>query len=328
MGCTVSTATAPDGMVRCAAEVTESSVKAPARAAIRQRSETRLSLALPSARMVRMTSTLSTSTWGPKRRSSGGEWATGRLYGMFASRNSTGSCTEGDKADPLGLGSESKAVGAPSEWLVVLGERGAGKSTLVRQLKFTYDGLEVTEARRFSREVHKLALMLFKKILDAADIPSELQEAAERIRQLKRRALITPDVCADLKPLLEQPQVQAVLDALEDQQARKAARHFASRLECLEEEEYTPDTLDLVHLAMPTVGQQETRVNGFPGNQICVYESNQELRNSSQWQGRTSMRQVRERCAEHAPRHAQRPPPRAQRVRTMRSASRAARLDR
>ena len=57
--------------------------------------------------------------------------------------------------DPLGLGKESKAVSAPVQWLVVMGPKGTGKSTLIRQMKHANDGCDIAEALRFARETHR-----------------------------------------------------------------------------------------------------------------------------------------------------------------------------
>ena len=202
---------------------------------------------------------------------------------------------EPDK-DSLGLGTDSNAVGAPTQWLVVLGERGAGKTTLIRQLKVSHDGFDETEAARFSREVHKLVTFLFKQILLEVRMPDEHLMSAERVRNLKRRATITPEIAADLKIVWIHALAQ---DQPEDAQMRKAAGHFFDRLDDLASADFVPEALDLQHLAIPTVGQQETRIAGFPGDQICIYESNAELRRSSMntiasgiFQGRASVRQA------------------------------------
>ena len=247
----------------------------------------------------------SSATTGGSRRGSttmGGDGTASRLYSFFAHRTSTGgrsTSAEPDKLDSLGLGSESNVVSAPSRWLVVLGERGAGKTTLIRQLKMSHDGLDAAEAARYSREVHKLAVTLFKQVVqgvhvhDASKTPEE-HAAMERIKGLKRRATVSAEVADDVTFLWAKESIKAAVKTLDDAQLRKSVHHFATNVDRLCSPEFVPQELDLLHLAIPTIGQQETRINCFPGDQICVYETNSELRSStSVFQGRSSVRKVR-----------------------------------
>ena len=68
---------------------------------------------------------------------------------------------------------------------------------MIRKLKLTHDGLDVVEASRCTREVHKAFQVLIKQVLQMA--VSQLQdesarEKAEKILALKRRAMIE-EIC-------------------------------------------------------------------------------------------------------------------------------------
>ena len=56
---------------------------------------------------------------------------------------STASATDFEKEaqnlDSLALGSNTKVVKAPQQWLVVMGPKASGKSTLIRQLKAAHE---------------------------------------------------------------------------------------------------------------------------------------------------------------------------------------------
>lgn len=214
------------------------------------------------------------------------------FFGRRAS--SRDSQPEAVSADPLNLGTDTHAAAAPTQWLVMLGERSAGKSTAIRQLKQMHDAPDAADASRFTREVHKYAVSLFKQVLTEATpcATHELTAIAERVKLLKRRAFITPAVAEDLKVLWNEPDILAVQGQLADLQLRKAVRHFASRLDELAAADYVPDSLDLFHVAMPTVGQQETRITSFPGGMaLPIIEANIDFRRSA-FQARTSARQV------------------------------------
>ena len=230
------------------------------------------------------------------RSSSSGRFSGDRFSGASffghhrKSSNSRVSATgELGASDPLGLGTETSVIAPPTQWLTVTGERGAGKSTLARKLKFDHDGIDIPEALRFMREVHKHALTVLKQVL--VTVPpfstDELVLAHERVQKLKRRALITSEVAADLGTLFNQREVRLALATLPDPQARKAARHFASRIDVLASKDYVPEAHDLLHLVVPTVDQHTTRIMCFPAGQLSVLESSKELR-SSAFHGRKS----------------------------------------
>ena len=238
---------------------------------------------------------------GKTRRSSAADRLPSGLF-FFGNRNSgrfsipeNSTVDPADKADPLDLGSETQAASAPTQWLVVLGERAAGKSTAIRQLKVMYDTIDANaEATRYCRQVHMYAINIFKQVLREA-MPFAIEEhntIAERVIQLKRRALLTPAVAEDLKVLWTIPCVHTAKNNMSDLQARKAANHFALHLDELASNNYIPEALDLLHVPKPTVGQQDTRISSFPGGEISLIETNAEFRRSA-FQGRVSNRQVR-----------------------------------
>lgn len=175
--------------------------------------------------------------------------------------------------DPLGIGKESETVSAPSRWLLVMGTAGSCKSTLIRQLKYMHDGVDEMEGLRYVKEVHKTALDASKSLI--AQLPNlggEMQAIAERVRGLRRRSPITPEVASDLKALWQDSRVTKAIEALPDPQIACVCKHFLPRIEDLAEAEYVPDPQDMLFLRIPTLGQQETRIHNFPGGPISVFE--------------------------------------------------------
>lgn len=217
--------------------------------------------------------------------------------------------------DPLGLGKESKAVSAPVQWLVVMGPKGTGKSTLIRQMKHANDGCDIAEALRFARETHKAALALFKQVVKEAEaaLPDDLRPVTERLLALKRRAMITAEVAADVHALWEREEVRLAEEQLADARERKACRHFFERIDDLAEPDYVPASLDLLHLKVPTVGQQETRIQTFPGGALSLFEVSGETSRSSILFGTSMNKEVRTVLLffgprPPAPRHTRTPP--------------------
>ena len=156
-----------------------------------------------------------------------------------------------------------------------MGSRASGKSTLIRQLKSAHDTIDVEEASRFAREARKVALELVKQTAnEVAPIISDpdAKKAAERLMGLRRRAQVVPEVLADVRKVWQSPEVKTFEEQLSDVQRRKACRHYVQRLEALAQDSYVPETLDLLHMALPTVGQQETRVSSFPGGELNLVE--------------------------------------------------------
>ena len=191
---------------------------------------------------------------------------------------------DSDHPDPLDLGKDSEAASAPRDWLVVMGPRASGKTTLTRQLKLVHDGADVDESVRFVREAHKVALGLLKHVVSAA-LPTIADEAsrkaAERLLALRRRVMITADVASDVKALWDRKEIVSCEEQLSDVQMRKACRHYVSRIDALADADYVPETLDLLHMAVPTVGQQDTRVHSFPGGQLSLFELTNDMSRSS-----------------------------------------------
>jgi len=206
-----------------------------------------------------------------------------------SNRTSSGSTAEWEKGsndsktiDPLGLGKDSDTAVAPSQWLVVMGTRSSGKSTLIRQIKLAHDGSDVAETMRLGREAHKAALSLFKVVVReaSASLNDEPKKAADRLLALKRRAHVTEEVAQDIRTLLGCPEVKIAEAQVLDPQARRACRHYCDRVDELADEDYVPMALDLLHMAMPTIGQQETRVVSFPGGPLSLFEMTNEARTS------------------------------------------------
>ena len=294
MGCAASVSTQNK-----LADADEISMKQPP-PPIRQRSDPQLSGA---KRRLTLSATSSSGMLRRRRSSNGGDLSSGRLYSFFGGRNSAGNRRTSEvadvQADPLDLGTDSHVISAPSEWVVFLGQRSSGKSTVIRQIKALYDPIDPEDTIKYVREVHKYVLALFKKVVPLPSSPTaawksdEHCAAAERLHALKRRATVSAEVADDLELLWDDPIVRRSIDRLSNPQAKKATRHFGTRLRELASETFVPETLDLVHLALPTAGQQGTRVYGSSVQQLCLYESNEELQPSSSFQGRESARQVR-----------------------------------
>ena len=214
-----------------------------------------------------------------------------RLSGGFnpfgrngASTRTSGTPEPGWNDDPLALGKDSQAAGAPEQWVVIMGPRGSGKSTLVRQLKLAHDGLDVTDATRFVREVHKYAQGLVKQVISDAIQQlrnHHMKSTAERVLALPRRALLTSADASDILALWQLAEVRDSEEKLVDVLSRRACRYFVQRIEVLTEQDYVPDSLDVMYLALPTVGQQETRITSFAGGPLSIFETNLDPNRSS-----------------------------------------------
>lgn len=217
---------------------------------------------------------------------SGGPQRTRRSSNGLFRRVSGGSSVASDDAtasladvDTLALGSNTQVVSAPSQWLVVMGSKVSGKSTLIRQLKMTYDGADGLDALRFTREARKVALDLIKraaKEVAPSLADADAKNAAERIQALGRRAQVTESVASDVHQLWESPQIAKYESQLTDVQSRKACRHYVERIDTLARDDYIPEPADLMYMATPTVGQQETRVPSFPGGELTLVEINRD----------------------------------------------------
>ena len=209
---------------------------------------------------------------------------TSRFSNRTSSSSASESWEEGNtNEDPLDLGKDSQPATAPSNWLIVMGPPSSGKSTLVRQLKLAHDGIDVSESIRYVRETHKIALGIFKHVAREAlpKLPDDLKKVADRVLALKRRATISSNVAEDIKLLWSDAEVRQIEENLADVQMRKACQHYYSRVEALADDEYVPETLDLLHMAVPTVGQQDTCISNFPGGQLSIFELTNEIKLSS-----------------------------------------------
>lgn len=175
--------------------------------------------------------------------------------------------------DPLSIGKESESVSAPSRWLLVMGTSGSGKSSLIRQLKFAYDGLDESEALRYVKEVHKCALDACREVVKRLPaLEGEKKSALDRIMSLRRRSPVTPDVAGDLKELWSEKAINGILENLSDPQTILGCRHFVPKLDELAAPDFVPDLQDLMFIRIPTMGQQETRLQNFPGGPLSVFE--------------------------------------------------------
>ena len=176
--------------------------------------------------------------------------------------------------DPLGIGKESDSVSAPTRWLLVIGTSNSGKSALIRQLKSEYDDFDETEALRFVKEVHKAALDACREVIKKLPtLNDEKQASADRILKLRRRAAITPEIARDIKELWADSAVVKVAEILDSPQLRQACKHFVPRVEELAASTFVPDLQDLLHIRVPTMGQQETKLQNFPGGALSLFET-------------------------------------------------------
>ena len=165
-----------------------------------------------------------------------------------------------------------------------MGASSSGKSTLVRQLKIAHEGADAGEAARYTREARKVALDLVKqgaKEVSSMLSSADLVAAAQRLEALGRRAQIKGDVVADVRKLWSAPEVVSYEEKAKDVQKSKARRHYVARIEVLAEPDYVPEPLDLLHMAIPTVGQTETRIRSFPGGELTLIEVSDEVSRSS-----------------------------------------------
>ena len=92
------------------------------------------------------------------------------------------------------------------------------------------------------------------------------------LQALGRRAQIGAEAAADVHTLWQSHELVRFVEELTDVQRRKACQHFVQRIDALAKADYVPEPLDLLHMAIPTVGQQETRVPSFPGGELNVVE--------------------------------------------------------
>eukprot|EP00966_Prymnesium_polylepis_P327390 7383273-Prymnesium_polylepis.1 len=99
-----------------------------------------------------------------------------------------------------------------------------------------------------------------------------MQAAVDRVHQLRRRSPITSEVASDLEKLWSEKLVVESVEALESPQQRQACKHFATRLKELAADGFVPDMQDLLHIRVPTMGQQETRLQNFPGGPVNIFE--------------------------------------------------------
>ena len=215
----------------------------------------------------RKQSALAFSNLSGRRRSSSS------FFGRFSATAATRQVAAED--DPLALGTATQKVTAPSQWLVVMGAKSSGKSTLIRQIKMTHEGEDAADSQRFVREVRKVALDLIKQA--AKEVAPMLtggdaKDAAERIQALGRRVQVNAKVASDVHLLWQSPEMAKYEAKLADPQRRKACRHYVHRIDELAHAEYVPEPLDLLHMGIPTVGQQDTRVPSFPGGELTLVE--------------------------------------------------------
>ena len=210
------------------------------------------------------------------------------MFGVFGTTRINNRISEDKlKDDPLDLGKDSQPASAPTNWLVLMGPSSAGKTTLMRQLRLAHDGADVNESIRYVRETHKVALSVMQHVAKEAlpALADDMKEVAERLLALRRRAAITTDVARDVKELWSCPDVLQVEDALVNPQMRKACQHYVSRVDALADSDYVPETLDLLHMAVPTVGRQEMRIQNFPGGTLSMFELTKEMSRSLVGQG-------------------------------------------
>ena len=163
----------------------------------------------------------------------------------------------------------------------MLGTQSSGKSSLIRQLKYEFDGFDEEDASRFVKEVHKAALDACKEVLKSLPpLSAELQPMADRILQLKRRSPLTMAIAKDLEEIWKEPLVSTATGNLQSPQTRQTCKHFVKRFTELATPDYIPSQEDLLHTRIPTMGRQQTRLTSFPGGPIMMYEMKVNLRSS------------------------------------------------
>ena len=124
--------------------------------------------------------------------------------------------------------------------------------------------------------MQKAALQAFKHPL----CEIESSDAIKSVLDMKPKDFRQPASVALLRIVLKDPQVLAAVESSEDVHHRGAFKHFASRIPALAELGFVPNADDLLHLNMPTIGNQETKVNASPVGALTLVEVGVNLRSS------------------------------------------------
>ena len=174
------------------------------------------------------------------------------------------------------LGETADVFAASNRRVLVMGSPGVGKSTLIRQMKSAYDGLDPAEAARYAKEVHKAALHAFKQPLQSL----EPDDSIESVLAMNPRDLKKEMSAQQLRVVLADPRVVGAIKSSTDASLRGAFNYYASRLQALTSPGYVPDTDDLLRLYLPTVGRQETRLEASPVGALSLVEIGVNLKSS------------------------------------------------
>ena len=174
------------------------------------------------------------------------------------------------------LGETADVFAPPNRRVLVMGSPGVGKSTLIRQMKSAYDGLDPAEAARYAKEVHKAALHAFKQPMKTLDS----DDAIKSVLAMNPRDLKKEMSAEQLRGALADPRVLDAVKSSSDASLRGAFNYYASRLQALTSPGYVPDTEDLLHLYLPTVGSQETRLEASPVGALSLVEIGVNLKSS------------------------------------------------
>lgn len=181
----------------------------------------------------------------------------------------------------LELGAEAAAAAPPSRRLVVTGTESAGKTTLIRQLRLMMDGeISEDECRKFTREVRKaalsavqeLALLLLAEIAIEDAEPTAAHDALEQVLKLKPREMTSSRATESFSVVLEAVAASSAVERVENLQRRQSCAHFAQRLLEMCKAEFVPEQEDLLHVSVPTSGEQETRLQFMEGGELGVVE--------------------------------------------------------
>ena len=203
--------------------------------------------------------------------------SSGRRSSLVGSEQLKLKAKDAEKSD-MKLGAEAEAVKPPTRRLLVTGTPHSGKSTLIRKLKYMYEGDgEPEERRRFAREIHKIALASFQVLLRAAEPnmrADSVKSEAAAMMALRRREMLSEETTSRLASLFQEEAVVAALASIEDPSLRQTCSYFMRRLPDLSAAHFVPEPEDLLYLSIPTGGRQETRLHDTPGGAVSLIEAN------------------------------------------------------
>lgn len=98
--------------------------------------------------------------------------------------------------------------------------------------------------------------------------------ALERVLELKPRQMSDSSASEAFRVLLENEQrpYAASVDKIEPVERRQSCAHFVSRLLHICAADFVPEHEDILHVNVPTSGEQETRLQALPGGELGMLE--------------------------------------------------------